>query len=56
MRGNNTYIDGNEVLQRFAHFQTFDVEMPGVDEIVDPCPALVIGLYSMAEIEYGTLL
>lgn len=40
----DTCIDGDEVFQGFAHLQTFNVEMAGVDEIVDPSFAVVVRL------------
>ncbi len=38
------FLNGDEILQRFAHFEPVDVEMPRVDEVIDPLRTVVVGL------------
>ena len=45
--GCQTYIDGDKVFQRLAHFETFDMEVSCMEEVVDPRLASVIGLSRM---------
>lgn len=40
----NAHLYRDEVFQRFAHFQALDVQMTGVQEVVDPLSALMVGL------------
>lgn len=40
-----THIDGDEILERFAHLQTLDVKMTCVQEIVHPLPAVMVRLH-----------
>jgi hypothetical protein len=42
--GQGTYIYRDEILQRLAHFQTFDMQVTSVKEVVDPIIAFVISL------------
>lgn len=37
-------VDRDEVLERLGHLESFDVKMPGVEEVVDPLSAVVVGL------------
>lgn len=41
------HIDGDEVLEGLAHLQTLYVEMAGVEEVVHPRVASVVGLWVM---------
>ena len=43
-RMGKTNLDGDEILQRFAHLQTVNVQMPDMDETVDPFFATMIRL------------
>jgi hypothetical protein len=38
------YIDSNKVLQRFTHFETSNVEMPSMQEVIDPLATVMISL------------
>jgi hypothetical protein len=42
--GKRTDLDGDKVLERFRHLQTFDVEMTGMEEVVDPLLAIMVRL------------
>jgi len=46
-----SYINRNKVLQRFAHFETFDVKMSGVNEVIHPGPTIVMCLQEAMTIE-----
>lgn len=39
-----TDLDGDEILERFAHLQTFNVKMTSVEEIIDPLSAIMVRL------------
>jgi len=41
-RVTNLYCD--KVLERLAHFQTLNVQVTGVQKVVDPLPAIVVSL------------
>jgi hypothetical protein len=38
------YIDSDKVLQRFTHFETSNVEMPSMQEVIDPLTTVMISL------------
>ena len=40
----NTDVDSDEILQGFAHFETLDMQMTRVKEVVHPGFALMVGL------------
>jgi hypothetical protein len=46
-----THLYRYEVLQRFAHLQSFNVEMPGMQEIIDPLTAVMVRLVDHKESE-----
>lgn len=43
-KGAETDVDGDEVLEGLGHLETFDVEVTGVEEVVNPLSAVVVGL------------
>lgn len=43
LRG-STNLDGDEVLERFAHLQTFNMKMTSVEEVIDPLSAIMVRL------------
>lgn len=47
-----TDLDGDEVLERLGHLKALDVKVTGVEEVVDPLLAVVVGLF---ESKYGSV-
>lgn len=43
----DAHINRNEILQRLAHLRTLDMQMSGMEEVVDPGAAFVVGLIIM---------
>lgn len=39
-----THLDCDEILQRLAHLQPLNMQVPRMQEVVDPLPAVVISL------------
>lgn len=40
----STHVNRDEIFQRFAHFEAFDVKVTGMDKVVNPCTAFVVSL------------
>jgi hypothetical protein len=40
----HTNLDSDEVLKRFAHLETSDVQVSSVEKIVDPLSVIIVSL------------
>jgi hypothetical protein len=40
----STHVNRDEIFQRFAHFEAFDVKVTGMDKVVDPCTTFMVSL------------
>ena len=43
------YFNGDKVLQRFAHLESFNMQMPCVNEVIDPGSAIVVRLEELVQ-------
>jgi len=50
-----THLYRYEVFQRFAHFQSFNMEMPSVKEIINPLTAIVVCLIDRKDMIKGEI-
>lgn len=47
VKGSATDINSDKVLQRFAHFEAFNVQVTSMQEVVYPCGAVVVSLANL---------
>jgi len=50
-----THLYRYEVFQRFTHFQSFNVEMPSVKEIINPLTAVMVCLIHRKDMIKGEI-
>lgn len=47
----STHVDGDKVLERFAHLQPLNVQVAGMQEVVDPLLAAVVRLCTVSRVD-----